>query len=144
MKKLLIFGVIMAAAFAAGCGSTYIFNKPAPSETDNLVQEIYNLSPEQFNTLMNTGRYMLLDIRTAGEYTAGHLKNAKQIDFYQTKVFSDYLDTLNKKAKYLIYCRTGNRTATALKIMKEKGFTNVSDLTGGYNQWVSKNLPTEK
>lgn len=84
-----------------------------------------------------------MDIRTADEYNAGHLRGAKQIDYYQTQQFSDYLDSLDKNAKYLIYCRTGHRSSLALKIMQEKDFTNLMDLSGGITAWTSKGLPTE-
>jgi len=103
-----------------------------------------DITPEQFNQALNSGRFTLIDIRTIDEYNAGHLKNAKQSDYYQTQAFSNYLDSLDKNARYLIYCRTGKRSAASLQIMQEKGFTNVYDLAGGYNAWVSSNLPVEQ
>lgn len=103
-----------------------------------------SLSPQQFNQELLNGDYMLLDIRTLEEYNAGHLTNARQIDYYQTQSFSQYLNTLDKNAKYLIYCRSGSRTSNALALMKQKGFTQVWDLSGGFNAWTAQGLPAEQ
>jgi len=144
MKKLAVLGVFIAVAFVAG-----VFTAPK-SDLENsnpkvlgVEQTLNSLSVEQFNSELDTGKYTLLDIRTADEYAAGHLKNATQIDYYQTKNFSDYLNSLDKNKKYLIYCRTGNRTGTALNIMRQKGFTHVSELAGGYAAWTASGFPIE-
>jgi rhodanese-related sulfurtransferase len=103
-----------------------------------------DLNPQQFNQVLSSGGYTLIDVRTVDEFKAGHIVNAKQADFNQPEQFSKYLSTLNKNGKYLIYCRTGIRSAKAMQLMQDKGFTNVHDLVGGYAAWVSANLPTEQ
>lgn len=106
--------------------------------------QISSLDSQTFSKDTALKDYTLLDIRTIDEFNAGHIKGAKEIDYYQTQVFLDYLDTLDKSKKYLIYCHTGRRTGLALEIFKQKGFKNVSDLAGGYNAWLAAGLPTEK
>lgn len=103
-----------------------------------------HLTPNQFNQALNSGKFKLIDIRTIQEYSEGHIKNAEQIDYYQAQKFSSYLDSLDKNANYLIYCRTGHRSANALQIMHSKGFTNVSDISGGYTAWISAGYSYEK
>ena len=102
-----------------------------------------NLTPEVFSFNLNAGGYALIDVRTVDEFKAGHIVNAKQADFNNSQEFSKYLASLDKNGKYLIYCRTGIRSAKAMQLMQDKGFTNVHDLVGGYTAWVSANLPTE-
>lgn len=106
--------------------------------------QINHLDTQTFSQDSTSNSYTLLDIRTIDEFNAGHIKGAKEIDYYQTQAFSDYLDTLDKSKKYLIYCHTGNRSGLALDIFRQKGFTNVSDLQGGYAAWTVAGLPTEK
>ena len=106
-----------------------------------LEQSIRSLSPLEFNQAIESGEYTLIDIRTVEEYYEGHLANASQNDYYQTILFNSYLDTLDKNGKYLIYCRTGNRTGDTLNIMREKGFKNVADLDGGITAWAQMGLP---
>jgi rhodanese-related sulfurtransferase len=103
-----------------------------------------SLTLDQFSKILNSGNYTLIDVRTLDEYNAGHLKNARQIDYYQKQQFSEYLESLNKEGKYLIYCRSGRRSGDTLKLMKNKGFTSVYDMVGGYNAWLARGLPTEK
>ena len=134
MKKYAVIIVTIAVILIA---ALYVL---LPSNTS----AISSLPPQQFHQELTTNNATLIDIRTIDEYKAGHLQGAKQIDYYQTQTFSDYLDSLDKNKKYLIYCRSGNRTGKTLTIMKQKGFTNVSDLAGGYNAWVAAELPIEK
>lgn len=107
-------------------------------------QTIRSLPPAEFKQALETGEYKLLDIRTIEEYFEGHLEGAEQNDYYQTILFNSYLDTLDKNGKYLIYCRTGNRTGDTLNIMKAKGFKNVADLDGGITAWAQMGLPITK
>ncbi len=145
MKKIVIFCLLIVASFAAGA---MITSGTGPVKTPQKVTgglpAYSHIAPQLFNSALASGEYTLLDIRTAEEHQAGHLKNAKQIDYYQTQQFSDYLDTLDKNGKYLIYCRTGHRSGLALTIMQNKGFKNVSDMDGGYNAWLAENLAIEK
>jgi rhodanese-related sulfurtransferase len=144
MKHIFIVGGLIIGAFFVGrmlsSPSSYV---PTP-QVQGIAQEIFSVSPQQFNDSIQTNEYVVLDVRTADEYAVGHLKNSKQVDYYQTQAFSNYLDTLDKNAKYLIYCRTGKRSGLAIKIMQEKGFSHVNDLAGGYTAWESAGLPTEK
>lgn len=102
---------------------------------------IRSLSPIEFKQALDTGEYKLIDIRTVEEYYEGHLADASQSDYYQSVLFNSYLDSLDKNDKYLIYCRTGNRTGDTLKIMRQKGFKNVADLDGGIVAWAQNGLP---
>lgn len=114
---------------------------PASSNSQSQSQQPFtSLTPQIFNQAITSGEYELIDIRTLGEYLQGSIPDASQVDFYQTQVFSSYLDKLDKKKKYLIFCKSGNRTRQALQIMKQKGFTNVWDLQGGYTAWQASGL----
>lgn len=140
MKKIIWGLLIIVFAFGVGWEIVNLTSGSNATENQNK-QTISNLSPTQFLQAINSKRYQLLDIRTQEEFAAGHLAGAAQIDYYQTQAFSDYLDKLDKKSKYLIYCRTGHRSGLALKIMQDKGFINVSDMTGGYNAWIANGSP---
>ena len=144
MKQTLIVGSLIIAAFLAGNAISSKSSKNGTPQVQGVTQQVSSLAPSQFNELLQTNNYVLLDIRTADEYTAGHIKSSKQIDYYQTQAFSDYLDTLDKKGKYLIYCRTGKRSSAALQIMQSKGFENTTELSGGYSAWTTAGLPITK
>jgi rhodanese-related sulfurtransferase len=87
----------------------------------------------------NTDFY-LIDVRTAEEFKAGHLANANYIDFYQ-KDFISQLEKLDKDKTYLLYCRTGRRSANALEMMKKLGFNEAYNMKGGITQWIKEGRP---
>lgn len=78
-----------------------------------------------------------LDVRTPGEITSGKIPNAKEIDVTGGQ-FTTRLTALPKDATYVVYCRSGLRSAKACRMMAEQGFTNLYNLKGGYQAW-SKN-----
>ncbi len=65
--------------------------------------------------------FVILDVRTAEEFSEGYIEGALNLDFYDTE-FRSKLDVLNKDRTYLVYCRSGRRSASALDTMAELGF----------------------
>lgn len=70
----------------------------------------------------------LYDVRTASEYTAGHFKNAENWSLQNMQ--SGILPEIPKDTKLYVYCQSGNRSSQAAAILKQAGFTNVTDLGG--------------
>ncbi len=87
--------------------------------------------------------FMVLDVRTPGEFSEGHLQGARNIDFTSPD-FHDRLRSLNRNRTYLVYCRSGNRSSKALEVFRELGFTSVLHMNGGTLAWNAAGLPLEK
>ena len=87
--------------------------------------------------------FAILDIRTPGEFQSGHLQSAILIDFY-SQTFVDRLRQLDKGKKFLIYCRTGNRSARSLEIFRKLQFQKVYHMTNGISTWYSEGFPVVK
>lgn len=87
-----------------------------------------------FKNLLDEEDYVLLDVRTEEEFKAGHLRNAKNLDFYMES-FQENLDELDKRKKYLLYCRSGNRSRQAMFLMRDLGFEEVYNLANGIISW---------
>ena len=79
---------------------------------------------------------IVIDVRTPAEYSEGHLDGAVNIDV-QDANFGTILGQLPTDGDYVVYCRSGNRSAKAVEIMKASGFTNVVD-AGGVNDASAK------
>ena len=71
----------------------------------------------------------IIDVRTPEEYVEGHLEGAVNLDV-QSGRFEEELEGLDPDAAYVVYCRTGNRSAAAVATMEASGFTDVTDLGG--------------
>lgn len=70
---------------------------------------------------------VVLDVRTQGEYTAGHLDGAALLDLNSGQLQAA-LPQLDPDATYVVYCRSGNRSGQAVSLMEDAGFTDVTDL----------------
>ncbi len=102
------------------------------------------VQPREAYRLLGAGErhpgLVVLDVRTAEEYRAGHLPDAIPMDYYQPD-FRARLATLDRDIPYLIYCRTGVRSGRTFQMMEELGFTRVYDLRGGIRAWRQTGLP---
>ena len=143
MKVIVLLSIVLlAAAVVTGC--------LAPRSADELgavsnglasyggitIQQSVNV----IVALQDDPRFVLLDIRTSAEVEAGHLSGAVHLDFY-SDTFRVDLASLDRELVYLIYCRSGNRSGQAFKIMEELGFEQVYDMGGGISQWIAADYP---
>lgn len=117
--------VAMAAALI-GCNS--VARTITPQEAFDLVRN-NEANPE----------FVIVDVRTPDEFADGHLENAINIDF-KADSFRANLSQLDKSNTYLIYCRSGNRSAQALATMDELRFSDVYDM-GGIRDWAAEGFP---
>lgn len=96
------------------------------------------VSPKEARELIreNAGNrdFVVLDVRTPGEFERGHLDRAVLVD-YRSPGFREEVAGLDREKTYLVYCRTGNRSGSALGIMKELGFRSLYHLDGGIKRW---------
>lgn len=85
----------------------------------------------------------LVDVRTLEEFREGHLKNAHNICVTDGD-FEENILKLDKEKPIYLYCRSGKRSARAAKMLKDLGFKEIYDMEGGYLNWESQDLETEK
>ena len=75
---------------------------------------------------------MLLDVRSPGEFTSGHLEGARNIP---VGALQDRLKELgNKDQPIVVYCASGMRSRSASKLLRDNGFSQVHDL-GSWRNW---------
>ena len=112
--------VLGLAGTAAGCSST-------PSTHQDVAT---------FTKTIQTPGTVVIDVRTAAEYAAGHIASAQNIDV-DSGNFAQQIAGLDKAANYALYCHSGRRSGNALTIMKDAGFSHVVDLDGGIQTWTA-------
>jgi rhodanese-related sulfurtransferase len=93
-----------------------------------------------FVQLVNTPGVVVLDVRTPAEFASGHLEGAVNIDI-ESQDFATRVGELDRSVTYAVYCRSGNRSAAALTVMKELGFTGLHHLAGGIGAWQRAGQP---
>ena len=83
---------------------------------------------------------LVLDVRTPEEYAAGHLPGAVNIPHDELGSRMAELSGARER-DIVVYCRTGKRTAKALEVLGQAGFTRLFHLKGDYTRWSEEKRP---
>ena len=133
--------VILVALLAPACQQE---SSPAPTTAPQIIEDI---AVGQAYALIQANQgnpdFAVIDVRTAEEYANGYIRTAINSDYYSA-TFTDEINRFDKDKTYLIYCRTGRRSASALDIMRGLGFGEVYNMLGGILQWEAEGLPIVK
>ncbi|NWF71287.1 MAG: rhodanese-like domain-containing protein [Chloroflexi bacterium] len=99
------------------------------------------MTPAQYdNQFMSTGAaHYLLDVRTAEEYASGHIADSVNIALQELQT---RLSEIPRDVPVVIYCRSGNRSAQAARLLVEAGYSQIYDL-GGIIAWTAQGYPLE-
>lgn len=81
--------------------------------------------------------HLLIDVRTPEEFASGHIEGAVNIP---VDALAGRLSEVPAGQPIVVYCRTGNRSATASQILADAGYTDIYDL-GGLQGWISQGFP---
>lgn len=120
------------AVAACGGGDTLSLTSATPAASAPAAGS--SLDPAQFASAAKRPGTTLLDVRTPAEFATGHLPGAVNVDV-SSRDFLARLDQLDRAGTYAVYCHSGNRSAAALQIMTQAGFTSAFDLRGGLQAW---------
>ncbi len=93
------------------------------------------LSPEVYKEHIAAGTPVILDVRTPREYKQGHIEGARNLDIFQRGKFQSQCELLKRDQPVYLYCRSGNRSRKAGRILTQMGFKEIYDLQGGILNW---------
>ena len=93
--------------------------------------------------LMNQPGALVLDVRESGEFAAGHLPHARHIPLGELANRVDEIAKFKEKP-VVVTCRSGARSGSACRKLKNAGFTKVYNLKGGVPAWEQASLPVER
>jgi rhodanese-related sulfurtransferase len=113
------------------------------TELRRIMKGYKEIIPSEAVMLINKQNAMVLDVREADELGQGSIIDSKHIAL---SILPERLDSLSKdKDKpILVFCKMGNRSAQACKLLLKNSYTNVFGLKGGINAWVNDQLPISK
>ena len=146
MKKWYSTIMVLSMALLLGFGVIHWQTRSTSSDSTlvNKKQIIKSISPGDGLSMIekskNNLNFVILDVRTPQEYDPEHISGAMNVD-YSSYSFRTNLNQLDKAKTYLIYCRSGRRSGLALDVMRELGFSEVYDISGGIVAWKTKGLP---
>jgi phage shock protein E len=127
VRRLPVLLVMTALAFAAGAAG------PASIEPKALNDRI----------AWADRSLVVLDVRTPGEYTEGHIPGAINIPHDQLAKRVEELANA-RDSDVVVYCRAGPRATEAIGVLQKQGFKRVYHLAGDYTRWREEKRPVVK
>lgn len=104
--------------------------------------EVKNEDVAKVEELIKTGKYTIIDVRTKEEFDAGHIKGALNFDYYSDDFEEQVEEQLKDKNKpYIVYCRSGMRSLYSADILKDLGYTDITNMKGGFLAWQNAGKP---
>ena len=120
-------GILLAVA--AACGQGAVAGTP--------------ISHEELAERVEQGTApLILDVRSAQEYRAGHIPGALNIPHDELPERLSELE-ISESGEIVVHCQSGRRATASEKLLAAAGFTQVRDLEGHMQGWRAAGLPTE-
>jgi len=127
---LLLVVVLLIVGMLTGCaGAAVVDTGIATSKLISPVEYVADFD--------DPATHLLIDVRTPEEFASGHINGSVNIPVEEMQ---GRLDEIPGDTPIVVYCRSGNRSATAARILTEAGYAPVYDL-GGINDWIAQGLP---
>lgn len=98
------------------------------------------ISPSQAVQQINQHQAILIDIRSAESYKAGHIAQARNIPEAELATKTEKID---RTKPIIVICETGRNANRSAAILRKQGFTDVTVLDGGVMAWAQAGLPTK-
>ena len=98
------------------------------------------VSATQLKARLDTGdKLRLIDVREPHEWDIARIEGAELIPL---RTLPDQIEEWDTSEEFVLYCRTGVRSAQAVELMLAEGFGRVSNLTGGIWSWSDEVDPS--
>jgi len=130
--------VLIGAITLMSCGT-----KPETTEGTAPTQEqttatYQNIGPSEVAKIIKEKNAILIDVRTPEEINEGIIEGATVFVDYKNPNFASEIAKLDKSKTYIVYCRSGGRSAGASEMMIGQGFQSIYNLEGGITGWTGK------
>jgi adenylyltransferase/sulfurtransferase len=103
-------------------------------DVNEILHPDWNITPVELKTIMDHGKKIrVLDVRQPQEYAISRIPESELIPLANLEV---NLYTLQRDEEIVVMCRSGIRSAQAVKFLREAGFQKVKNLTGGILAWA--------
>ena len=105
-------------------------------------QPVPEIGPDEAQRLIADGGAILLDVREPDEYAAAHVADARLVPLGQLAAsLTGSLNDLPRAGTVVVICRSGRRSAEAVRLLQQAGFERPLNLAGGILAWRAAGLP---
>ena len=110
--------------------------------------EVSSISVDEALELVDGGDAVFVDVRERAEHSAGAIAGAVAaprgfLEFIADPTSPMHNAALSSGKRLVIYCASGGRSALAAKTLQDMGYSDVANLTGGFQAWTETGGPTE-
>lgn len=95
-------------------------------------KNVQSMSTADLKNVLNDSSKQFIDVRTPAEYKGRNIRQFKNIPL---NTLPNHLSKLDKEKETVVICQSGMRSSKACQILKQAGFTNVTNVRGGMSQW---------
>jgi rhodanese-related sulfurtransferase len=129
--------ILFLAAFASGAGLLWQTFGPGAAGAGTI-------STAEAVRLINREKAVLIDVREAAEFAAGHAAGARSVPLSAIGAAAVKGLPTNKTLPLVVLCASGTRAGKAAALLRQQGYQNVQPLAGGIAAWREANLPVER
>ncbi len=108
------------------------------AKSDKEIDQVERYTPEDLQAKFNEAGSEIIDVRKCSEYSAGHITGVKNLAL---DTINEDLASYPKDKKLVLHCKGGYRSMIAASILKSRGWSNVTDVIGGFDQIQKLDLP---
>lgn len=138
LRSILAGGLLAAGLALSGCAST---DSGTTTVEAGAVQRGEHVDADTFRASLSDD-VTILDVRTPQEFAEGHIAGAVNVDV-SSPDFAQQVSELDPEGTYAVYCRSGNRSRTAMAVMQDAGLSDVFGLEGGIGALDPEDLVTD-
>lgn len=141
--KTLLLALAVSLALAGCGGQAQAPADPPVAEAETLKLENLPLEvdPATVEQLRQRDDVFILDVREDYEYNDGHIPGASLVPLGQ---IPSRLEEVPRDKTVIAVCRSGNRSGQATDFLRQQGFENVHNMTGGMNAWSQAGYQIER
>ncbi len=114
-----------------------------------MLRKLFGMAPADESTTVDVAEAkrklaareaLMIDVREPAEWQAGHVKGAKHIPLGD---LATRLGEIPRDREVLLFCRSGNRSGTATKLLRSQGYEQARNVEGGIIAWTGRGFPVE-
>lgn len=109
-----------------------------PSQQVDVSQALPTIEAQAAAQRLESGRALLLDVRSRSEYDSQHIEGARHIHYGN---LVEHIDALLPEQDIILYCASGTRSQIAASLLQSYGFSGVANMRGGIEAWRKAGLP---
>ncbi len=135
MKYKIIFTFIIVSVIFVSCQQISKTSAQAKENEQQNTLTYKDITASEFDAIAKAPNALVIDVRTPEEVSEGKIQEADLFIDFTSDDFEAKIDSLDKNKTYIVYCKSGGRSAQAAQIMIDKGFKNVYNLQGGISSY---------